>query len=109
MHGLPLLGAHRIRRRYLPAEKIVDVLQHFQRAGIAFALHGADPLWVERLCTQLIGKEARGTARARRRFAQVRDVKRWTGAVEVTHGQCQATEVFERMVGTEQAVGIGRP
>ncbi len=101
---LPLVGADHGAIRRLPAPQVVGQVEHFQAAGVALALHRGDPLRAEVAPAQLAGEELRGGRGARLALAQVGDVQRRAGAVEVAYRQRQAAEVLERVVGGEHAV-----
>ena len=80
MELLPLIGTHLRGIGDLPAPEIVDRVQEFERAGIAFLLHAADPMRIDIARADFIGEETRHGRDAALCLAQIGDIERRAGA-----------------------------
>ena len=111
-HLLPLVVAHDLARHGGPAPEVVGGVQHLQRARIALVHQAFDVAGVELARGQFLGQELRRAFHAPAApipgCAQVADVELRRLAVQVAHGQADAAQVLERVVGGEHAVGVGR-
>ena len=101
---LPLVRPDRGGVRDLPAPEIVDRLRDLHRARIALLLEAGDPVRVQRAGAHLVGQEPAGRDDPRGRIAQVGNMELGAPAIEVAHGERQAAEIFEGVVGGEHAV-----
>ena len=107
-HLLPLVVAHDFARGGRPAPEVVGGVQHLQRARVALLHQALDVAGVELARGQLLGEELRRTLDlATTRAAQVADVELGRLAVEVPHGQRDAAQVLEGVVGGQHAVEVG--
>ena len=106
---LPLVVAHDVAVHGLPAPEVVDRVQQLQRSRVALVAHLRDPVRVLVDRTQFGGEEGRCVLQSRAlRIAQVRDVQLWVASVEEAHGARDAPQVFERVIGVEQAAQVRR-